>query len=124
MFSSMTMASSTTKPTERVSAISERLFRLYPSRYMAAKVPMIESGTAAPGISVAERLRRNRKMTMITRHTVSTRVNSTSWIDPRIDSEASKAMSIFTAGGISPRNVGSSLLMLSTTSTVLVPGWR
>ncbi len=28
MFSSMTMASSTTKPTESVSAISERLFRL------------------------------------------------------------------------------------------------
>ena len=28
MFSSMTMASSTTKPTESVSAISDRLFRL------------------------------------------------------------------------------------------------
>ena len=72
------MASSTTNPTERVRAIRERLLRLYPSRYITAKVPMMENGTAAPGIKVAETLRRNRKMTMITMQTVSSRVNSTS----------------------------------------------
>ena len=53
MFSSTTMASSTTKPTQSVSAISERLFRLKPSRYITAKVPMIESGMAMLGMIVA-----------------------------------------------------------------------
>ena len=47
---------------------------------------MIENGTATPGISVAERLRRNRKITITTRQIVSTSVNSTSWIEPRMDS--------------------------------------
>src|ERR1039458_10611965 len=74
---------------------------------MAANVPMMESGTAAPGINVALRLRRKTKITITTRQTVSTRVNSTSWIEPRIDSEASKATSSFTEGGISARNCGS-----------------
>src|ERR1022692_5248781 len=60
---------------------------------MAANVPMMDSGTAAPGINVALRLRRKTKITITTRQTVSTRVNSTSWIEPRIDSEASKATS-------------------------------
>ena len=37
MFSMTTMASSTTKPVEMVSAISERLSRLKPSRYITAE---------------------------------------------------------------------------------------
>ncbi len=45
---------------------------------MAANVPTMERGTAAPGIKVAERFRRNRKMTITTRQMVSTSVNSTS----------------------------------------------
>ena len=39
---------------------------------------MIEKGTAAPGINVAETLRRNRKITITTTHTTRVRVNSTS----------------------------------------------
>ena len=46
------MASSTTKPVAMVSAISDRLFRLKPSRYMTPKVPTSESGTATAGITV------------------------------------------------------------------------
>ena len=72
MFSSITIASSTTKPTDSVSAISERLSRLKPSSHMAAKVPTTESGSAAAGISVADTFRRNRKITRITRPMVST----------------------------------------------------
>ena len=43
MFSSITMASSTTKPTERVSAIKERLSRLKPilSRKVSSPAPTI-----------------------------------------------------------------------------------
>ncbi len=39
---------------------------------------MIENGTAAPGINVAEMLRRNRKITSTTTHTTRVSVNSTS----------------------------------------------
>ena len=53
MFSIMTMASSTTNPVEMVNAIRDRLFRLYPHRYMTPKVPISESGTAMPGMMVA-----------------------------------------------------------------------
>ena len=60
MFSSITIASSTTKPIERISAIIDRLFRLKSSTCMTAKVPRIENGSASAGISVAEPLCRNR----------------------------------------------------------------
>ena len=49
MFSIITIASSTTKPVEMVSAISVRLLRLNPAKYIAANVPTSESGTATAG---------------------------------------------------------------------------
>ena len=91
---------------------------------MAAKVPMIESGSARLGMTVAERLRRKRKMTRITRAIVSSRVNLTSVTDSRIVSVRSKRMFSSTEPGNWLRKPGSSFLMLSTTSMVLVPGWR
>ena len=75
MFSSITMASSTTKPMERISAIIEMLFRLKFSRYITAKVPTIENGSAIAGIMVAEKFRRNRKITRITSASVAAMVN-------------------------------------------------
>ena len=45
---------------------------------MVAKVPTIDSTTAEPGISVAERFRKKRKMTITTSAIVSISVNSTS----------------------------------------------
>jgi len=60
MFSSITMASSTTNPMERMSAIIERLLRLYPSNCITANVPRIENGSASAGINVADALWRNR----------------------------------------------------------------
>ncbi len=89
MFSSMTMASSTTNPTESVSAISEMLSRLNSSRYMAAKVPTTDMGRARLGMTVAGMLRKNRKMPMTTRHTVKSRVNFTSDTESRMDTERS-----------------------------------
>ena len=49
IFSITTMASSTTNPVEMVRAISERLSRLYPNRYITASVPISETGTATRG---------------------------------------------------------------------------
>ncbi|MNE30347.1 hypothetical protein D3C80_1238570 [compost metagenome] len=60
MFSSTTMASSTTRPVARISAISDRLLSEKPHRYMTAKVPTSDTGTARLGISEARRLPRNR----------------------------------------------------------------
>jgi hypothetical protein len=67
MFSRTTMASSTTKPTARVSAMRDRLSRLKPSRYITAKVATIDIGRARLGIAVARMLRRKRKITITTR---------------------------------------------------------
>ncbi len=49
MFSSMTMASSTTKPTDSVSASSVMLLIEKPNAYIAAQVPTSEIGTASAG---------------------------------------------------------------------------
>ena len=58
MFSSMTMASSTTKPTTRIRAMSDRLSRLKFMAYMKAKVATMDSGTARLGMIVAMPSRR------------------------------------------------------------------
>ena len=99
MFSSITIASSTTKPTESVSAISDRLSRLYPSKYITANVPTSEHGSARLGIIVAERLRRKMKMTSTTSATVIIIVSFTSCTDSRIVSARSLRTSSETDAG-------------------------
>ena len=78
MFSSMTMASSTTRPTASVSPSSEMLSMRKPNRYIAPSVAISEIGTASAGMMVAVTRRRNRKITMITSAIVSPSVNCTS----------------------------------------------
>src|SRR5665213_1396625 len=84
MFSIMTIASSTTKPEAMVSAISDRLLRLKPHRYMAAKVPISDNGTDRLGMMVAGTLRRNRKITSTTSATASDSSNCTSLTEARM----------------------------------------
>ncbi len=57
--------------------------------YMMANVPMMEKGSARLGITVAHTFRRNTKMTMMTRPSVSNIVNWTSRYDSRIVSDRS-----------------------------------
>ena len=92
--------------------------------YITANVPTIENGSARLGMIVAEKLRRNRKITITTSPSVSTIVNSTSVYDSRMVSDRSYRISMFTEGGISVRKTGSRFLTPSVTSMVLVPGWR
>src|SRR4029450_12841471 len=99
MFSIITIASSTTKPVEMVSAISDRLFRLKPSRYMTAKVPTSESGTATAGMTVAERLRRKRKITSTTSATDSASSHWTSSTDALMVVVRSGGMGGWAGGG-------------------------
>src|SRR5262249_20972514 len=84
MFSSMTMASSTTNPTDSDNAISDKLSRLKPSNFIAANVPTIEMGSARLGIDVADKLPRKMKITSTTRATVSSNVNCTSFTESRM----------------------------------------
>ena len=88
-------------------------------------VPTIDIGSARLGMSVADRLRRNRKITSTTSASASTSVNCTSWTDSRIDAERSKQDVELDAG----RELRAELRAAacgcaSTTSTVFVPGWR
>ena len=124
MFSIITIASSTTKPVEMVSAISVRLFRLNPSMYITPNVPTSESGTATAGISVVVSVRRKRKMTITTSTIVSSSSNCTSSIDARMVVVRSVSVRTLTAGGSVAVSCGSSDVMRSTTAMVLAPGCR
>src|SRR4030081_1354031 len=100
MFSTTTMASSTTKPTAIVSAISDRLSRLKLSRYIVAHEHSSASGTVMLGTNVAQKLRRNSRMTMTTRAMVSASVNSTSATEARMVVVRSGMVSTVMAGGV------------------------
>ena len=84
IFSSTTIASSTTKPVATVNAINDRLFKLKPHKYMAEKVPINETGTATAGIKVARPERRNKNTTKITSATAIANARSTSANEARI----------------------------------------
>ena len=124
MFSIMTIASSTTKPVAIVSAISERLLRLKCARYMTPKVPTSDNGTDKAGITVAGTLRRNRKITITTSAMANANSNCTSRIDARIVVVRSVSILTSTPAGSEACRLGSSFLMLLTTSTTLAFGWR
>ena len=66
MFSITTIASSTTNPVAMVSAISERLSSVYPIRYIAPNVAMMDTGTDMLGINVDQPLRRKTNTTRTT----------------------------------------------------------
>ena len=85
---------------------------------------MMDNGSATLGITVAQSLRRNTKMTMTTNTTVRTRVNCTSSTEARIVSVRSVRTLTLTDGGIVAVNCGSSALMRSTVSMMFAPGWR
>jgi hypothetical protein len=119
-----TIASSTTKPVAIASAMSERLSRLYPSMYIAPKVPINETGTTTLGISVARMLLRNAKTTRMTRAIEIIRVRSTSRTEARMVVVRSCGVSSFIVGGMSAWSCGSSAMMRSTVSMMLAPGCR
>src|SRR6202171_1754233 len=119
MFSIITIASSTTNPVEIVSAISERLSRLKPNRYIATKVPTSDKGTDRLGMMVAGRVRRNKKITRTTSATASASSNSTSATDARMVVVRSLSTSTLTAAGRFAMIVGKRRLIVSTTLITL-----
>ena len=71
----MTMASSTTKPTEIVKAISDRLLIENPAAHIAAQAPTSDSGTVIPAAMTGVARRRNTNTTIITSVTESVSVH-------------------------------------------------
>ena len=122
MFSSITMASSTTNPTDSVSASSVMLLMEKPNAYMTAQVPTSEIGTASAGIAVAEAERRNRKITRMTSPIAISRVSCTSTTAWRTERERSISTSRLIEAGTCARRLGNFARMRSTTSTVLASG--
>ena len=66
MFSSTTIASSTTKPVAMVKAIKVRLFKLKPMRYITTQVPASDKGRATAGMSAVCQRFKNKATTKIT----------------------------------------------------------
>ncbi len=56
---------------------------------MTMNVPTIDIGSARLGMTVAETLRRNRKITSTTSAMARSRVNCTSWTESRIETDRS-----------------------------------
>ena len=115
------MASSTTKPTEMVMAIKERLSRLYPRRYMAPKVPARASGTVTLAMNVGQKRRRKRNITRMTRAMLKSRENWTSSTEARIVTVRSLKATSLMAGGSQRSSWGRAARIWSTVSMTLAP---
>ena len=91
---------------------------------MTAQVPMSESGTATKGIRVARQLRRNKKITAITRTTVSPSSKYTSCTDDSMLVVMSVMVVTLIEAGRFASSWGRTFWMELTTVMVLAPGWR
>ncbi len=118
------MASSTTSPAARINAISDSTLSENPNRYMTAKVPTSDTGTASAGISAVRRRPRNRNTSTMTRPTAISSVRSASCSVARITGERSMAMFRSTLPGMIACRAGSSRRMPSMVSMMLAPAWR
>ncbi len=78
VFSKNTIASSTRNPIASVSAISDKLSRLYPSICITMNVISSDSGSATTGISVSAARPKNAKITSTTSTNAITSVSCTS----------------------------------------------
>ena len=119
MFSIMTIASSTTKPTEIASAISDRLSMENPANHMPAHVPASASGTEMPAAIVGVIRRRNTNTTIITSSAVAPSVHSISFTLARIVPVRSVSTETSMLAGMSFLISGMSALTRSTVSITL-----
>ena len=119
MFSIITIASSTTKPTATVIAIRDRLSTEKPQNHMAPNVPASESGTATAAAAVEDTRRRNRKTTIITRPMEMANVICKSRMDARMVVERSDMIEKLTPAGIHLRSSGRTSFTPSIVSMIL-----
>src|SRR5580704_17492546 len=118
MFSITTMASSTTNPVAIVSAISDRLSSVYPMRYIAPKVAMMDTGTEILGIKVDQPLRKKTNTTQITSPMEMITLRCALCIDSCVVMVRSLAILNRTLGGNCAWNCGIKALIRATVSTI------
>ena len=87
MFSSTTIASSMTMPTDSVSASIVSMLRVKPWNHIRPKVAMIEVGIATAAMIVDRKFPRNSSTTMAARIEPTIRCSSTLWIDASMNSD-------------------------------------
>ena len=92
MFSSTTMASSMTMPTESVSASIVSMLSVKPMYQTSAKVAMIEVGMAMAAITVERKLPRNSNTTIAARIEPTTRCSWTLSIEASMNCDWSRTM--------------------------------
>ena len=90
-FSSITMASSTTRPMARTSPSRVRMLMVKPMTYRKMNAPISDTGMVTNGIRVARTLRRNKKITSTTSTSASNMAAYTALIDSSTNTERSKA---------------------------------
>ena len=108
MFSIITIASSTTKPTEMVSAISEKLSSMKPMNHMPPSVPQIDSGTVTAAAIVGTSRRMKISTTSSTSAMVISMVFCTSSTLARIVVVRSAVIVSLMSGGSHSISCGSS----------------
>ena len=89
MFSSMTMASSTTRPIASTIASSVSVLIVKPNTYISANAPTSDTGIVTIGMIVARRLRRKKKITSTTSRIASPMVVNTDLIERSMNTEVS-----------------------------------
>ena len=99
MFSTTTIASSTTSPVASTIPNSVRVLIENPNALMKTKVPIRDTGMVTAGMTVARQSWRKRKMTRMTSTIASNSVFTTSRIDSRTAVVGSNAISYFIEGG-------------------------
>ena len=87
-------------------------------------MPINDSGTVTAGMMVAQKLRKNRKMTITTSATERMSVNCTSFTEARMVSVRSETVSILMSDGMDACSIGIIALMRSTVAMTLAPGVR
>ena len=124
MFSTTTMASSTTKPTAMTIATKVRLFRLKPNTYIKAQLAISDTPSTLETTIVADHWRRNSAITPITSATAIIRVSSTSCSEARMVWVRSLSTETSTEAGSISVSFGRAASTRSTVSTMFAPGWR
>ena len=115
MFSRTTMASSISRPTHRLSAISVIMFTVKPNTCMKKKVPMIEIGSVRPVMTVLRHELRNRNTISTVSTAPSISVCRTLVTATRMGRDRSVTGSSRTPGGSSARSAAMAWLRPSTT---------
>ena len=118
MFSRTTMASSISRPTHRLSAISVSMLMVKPNRCMNQKVPISAIGSVRPVMTVERQELRNKNTISTVSNAPSIRVRRTLSTETRIWREPSVIATSRTPGGSSFSTSASALPSRSTTAMV------